>query len=622
MAALTGCSEYEFHEAVTDPEPGLTSTTYTWTTSTTTVPDECPEGSPPAFSAVIDENCFNEPETGTFDPVVEWYKPTWSGDGGNHQVMSSPIVASVNDDNGDGVIDKYDMPDIILVTYAESGYNSNGVLRAVSGDSGAEIWSTAGAGLQGTGGVAAGDIDGDGLVEFISLTMTNAVAFENDGTIKWTSPSLSGSIYGTSDVCSITDLEGDGAVEIICGNAILSASGTLLGKGSYGRAGVSSNVGTTGFAADIDGDGIREVISGNAVYAPDGSTIWYNGQTDGYPAVADFNGDGFAEIVVSNAGTVRMQTHTGAVSWQISIPGGTGGGYGGPPTIADFDGDGVPEIGVASGSRYSVIEGDGTILWQATTDDSSSGNTGSAVFDFEGDGIAEVVYADQSRLWVFNGVDGSVKLSSTEHSNGTWMEYPVIADVDNDGNAEIVVPNTSYGSSDSGIRVFGDLNNSWMAGRPIWNQHAYSIDNINDDGTIPAMVTTNWPDHNNFRSGDMTAAVGSNAPDLALADGGNCQIECDLGKVVFWVHVGNEGLAPVDLAATLIATINDGAAVLYDIIKVPPTQNSGEFGEAIRIEIDAAALQTATSVTFSVASDLPECNDDNNSVTVEGPFCL
>ena len=38
----------------------------------------------------------------------------------------------------------------------------------------------------------------------------------------------------------------------------------------------------------------------------------------------------------------------------------------------------------------------------------------------------------------------------------------------------------------SGVRVIEDAANSWMGTRVVWNQHAYSITNINDDLTVPA----------------------------------------------------------------------------------------------------------------------------------------
>ena len=145
-------------------------------------------------------------------------------------------------------------------------------------------------------------------------------------------------------------------------------------------------------------------------------------------------------------------------------------------------------------SSYTVFDTDGIVLWQQTTQDYSSGNTGSAVFDFEGDGIAEAIYPDELHLWAFNGPDGAVKLNSPEHSSNTWTEYAVIADLDNDNHAEIIVPNndTVSGGFYTGITVLTDADNSWQAGTRIWNQHAYSITNVNEDGTIPAMPDPNW----------------------------------------------------------------------------------------------------------------------------------
>ena len=127
---------------------------------------------------------------------------------------------------------------------------------------------------------------------------------------------------------------------------------------------------------------------------------------------------------------VRQQDAAGAVLWTSALPGEGGGG---PPTIADYDGDGAPEVGVAGRNVYAMFDGDGALVWQRPTQDLSSGITGSAVYDFEGDGLADVVYADETNLWVFSGPDGGVKLQFEAHNSNTLLEYPVIADVDNDG---------------------------------------------------------------------------------------------------------------------------------------------------------------------------------------------
>ncbi|QTA84935.1 DUF4114 domain-containing protein [Desulfonema magnum] len=143
--------------------------------------------------------------------------------------------------------------------------------------------------------------------------------------------------------------------------------------------------------------------------------------------------------------------------------GGSIGRYGVQPTIADFDGDGDAEIGVAGASKYAVFEADGTFSRYANIRDKTSGSTGSSVFDFEGDGVAEIVYADELYLRIYRIADDSEVLTTVKEicvGSGTGHELPVIADVDNDNNAEIVVAaNNDYlGGPNHGIFVFGDKN--------------------------------------------------------------------------------------------------------------------------------------------------------------------
>jgi hypothetical protein len=57
---------------------------------------------------------------------------------------------------------------------------------------------------------------------------------------------------------------------------------------------------------------------------------------------------------------------------------------------------------------------------------------GDTAFDFLGDGVAEAIYADETQIYVFDGKTGQINLTSPRQS-GTLIEYPVVADVDNDG---------------------------------------------------------------------------------------------------------------------------------------------------------------------------------------------
>jgi hypothetical protein len=632
------CSEYELkgHE---DPIPGddtsiptiETGTVDTGSVDTDIIDsgvveppvDECGERLFEGEPLDLVDECYVEEVEGTWTPIREWNKSSFSVDSGSNNVMMTPIVASITDDNGDGLINDDDTPDILFVTFG-----SYGTLRAVSGDGGTEILNIVGEQLQGQGALAAGDIDGDGIVEIIAMTSTGVKAFEHDGTLKWQANTIA-AIYGISDAPSIADMDGDGTPEIIVGKAILSNTGAFLGVGSYGRGGVSSNVGTTSFAVDLDGDGQQEVVVGNALYDINGTALCYNGENDGYVAVGDFDGDGDGEVVVSGGARVRLQgNHVDGncdVWWDVAIPGAGSAYYGGMPTVADFDGDGEPEIGVAANSSYTVFDTDGSIMWTQTTQDSSSGNTGSSVFDFEGDGVAEVVYADETRLWVFSGIDGTVKLESTAHNNGTWTEYPVIADVDGDGAAEIVVAHT-WGPY--GISVFGDADDSWRSGRRIWNQHAYSITNVNDDGTIPAVPDQNWLTYNNFRSGDLISGQGGVFPDLIATIDDVCALECDEGRVLVWARVGNQGYEDVaDVEVQLIAEGPDGDVILatetvaliesgvmndmiiFDVLGLDPAVQIDD----LRLEIDGG--DSSSDGLFE------ECDEENNTASWGDTVC-
>ncbi|MCB9758438.1 MAG: VCBS repeat-containing protein [Alphaproteobacteria bacterium] len=585
--------------------------------------ETCEEYYHPAETLALSEECYVEVQTGTFTPVVEWRKSTWSVDPSSNNIMMMPAVASLNDDNGDGNIDENDIPDIIVITYG-----GQGTLRAVSGDGSGELWNVSNAGLQGQGAVAVGDIDNDGIVEIVAPTSSAIKAYENDGTLKWTSAPLNGLIYGTSDAPAISDMDGDGDPEIIMGAAILYNDGTLRGRGSAG-IGSSTNVGTTSFAVDLDNDGTQEVVVGNALYEPDGTTIWQNGEQDGYVAVADFDNDGEGEIVVTGNGAVRLQDTNGSVIWRANLTS-SSGSYVGPPTVADFDGDGEPEIGVAGRSTYSVFETNGALLWERPTQDASSGNTGSSVFDFEGDGVAEAVYADETRLWVFAGPDGTVKLESTEHSNATWTEYPVVADVDADGVAEIVVPNTNY-SGHTGFYVFGDADGSWREGRRIWNQHAYHITNVNDDGTIPTSADINWLRYNNFRSGDLTAGTGGTWPDLVVSLDHVCEVFCDDGRLMIWARVGNQGHVDVDpgVQVSLYAETPDGRRPMATQ-NYPLALPSGEMSESFLFEVSGLEEWDIRDLTVTVDGgnnapndgDLYECFEDNNEDRLGRMPCL
>src|SRR3546814_11060166 len=73
---------------------------------------------------------------------------------------------------------------------------------------------------------------------------------------------------------------------------------------------------------------------------------------------------------------------------------------------------------------------------------------------FANGGRAEVVYSDEQTLWIYDGATGAVRWSRPM-SSGTTIEQPIVADVDGDGQAEIVV-NLAGGRTAAGIAHPGE----------------------------------------------------------------------------------------------------------------------------------------------------------------------
>jgi 5-hydroxyisourate hydrolase-like protein (transthyretin family) len=548
---------------------------------------------------------YTPPSLGDFDFAEKWY---WQGD-----VLGPVNVAQVTDDNNDGQINEQDNPDIIFARSIGAGA---GNLVAVDGKSGKEIWNNGSVTVAGYGSPAVGDIDNDGLIEIIipNHDRTKLFAFEHDGTLKWTAatgPQFTGS---PRDAVALADIDHDGDVEIIHGRRAYDHLGHLLWEGA-GDYGGETSYGTLPIIADLDGQGDMEVIAGRTAYRSDGSILWRRTDlpsTGGFTAIGNFNADENPEIVIVAGGTVYLLDNQGKTIWgPVSLP---GGGVGGAPTVGDFDGDGEPEIGVAGASNYVVLETDGRVKWTSKTQDASSSRTGSSLFDFNLDGQVEVVYADELYLRVYEGSTGTI-IKQHRLGSGTTLEYPVIADIDGDGKAEIVVgsDNASY-SSRMGLFAFEDVNDNWAPTRSIWNQHSYHINNVNDDGTIPQYEQPSWLSHNTYRLNtfadrDATALTDITASVLTIHNNGANQ------PASISVRIGNAGAG--DLTSAIgIAFYEGDPAKGGRLLGIVPMDNlaKGTYQDVILDTIETLSGTEAIYVIADYDNRLPECNEVNNRI--------
>lgn len=500
--------------------------------------------------------CHIAPPPTTITPTLKW---AWNGsaaDQSDVNVFGPVIVGHLTDDNGDGHYDENDVPTLVFAGRTLNPESAS-ALVAVSGKDGHELWRRTDIQATGNGSVAIADIDGDGKPEVLvsNWNRTKLYALRNDGSVLWstaTGPAFSSE--AVFDGITVADLNQDGKPEIIQGNHVFDNTGKLLwvGAGDGGGTVYGSNYGFVSIAADIRPDipGM-EVIAGRTLYDADGHIIWNRTDIscDGFNAVGDFGYPNPPQIVLASCGTLYLLDRNGKTIWKTFV---YGGGQGGPPTVADFGGEGKPQIGVAASRNYTVYGADGSVRWSAQTYDLSSNVTGSSAFDFLDNGKVEVLYGDEQMFRIYDGATGAV-LWSTVNPSGTTFEYPVVADVDNDGHADIVIGANASPSSSSplrGVRVFSAATGGWAPTRTVWNEHGYHITNINDDGSVPQFEQSSWKNSNTYRLNTFPGHGVLDGPDLTagllqVTDNGTGQ------SLTLSARIGNGG--QIASRATMVA---------------------------------------------------------------------
>ncbi|MCU0658951.1 MAG: VCBS repeat-containing protein, partial [Polyangiaceae bacterium] len=354
--------------------------------------------------------CELKPESKPFEVELKYawggeVEPPYASD-----VMMTPIVIQLDDDDCDGKVTARDIPEIVFTTFAGGKYQEAGTVHAISivGGQFVEKWSVPGV-IAAAAELAAGNIDGEPGNEVIACgSDKHTYALRGDGTTLWKS-----SEEAPCRMPGIADLDQDGFPEVITLTAVLD-----------GRTGAVKHKLASGggyFAvSDADGDGKLDIVSSSRILKADGTVVADTELPGSWNAIGDLDLDGVPEIIGANPANhaVTVWHHDASAPGKFKIiraaldinapfdPNGCGSpppaGYpgGGPPTVADFNGDGTPDLALAGGLGYVILDGkkvmdpaipdSQTFLWTQDTQDCSSAATGSSIFDFNGDGKAEV----------------------------------------------------------------------------------------------------------------------------------------------------------------------------------------------------------------------------------------
>jgi hypothetical protein len=416
-------------------------------------------------------------------PVFQWQRcaPAYCETGW----YASPAVADLDRDG--------------LVEVLGGGYR----LLAARGDTGALLWTYPPSGSAVAPGrmwpgPAVADVDGDGDREIVVVQYEKLAVLDAAGALR---PGWPQSPYGSAEMrtLAVADLDGNGANEILVARAsgggdetwsVLQPNGTTrpgwprlaaLDPG-YAWGAYNQNLAV----GDLDGDGDLEIAASSdvhylAAFADDGTPLAANSI---YGA-----GENWSQVGVHYDHAVDLRGYANCDSGPPLEP--RPNFADAPPAIGDLDGDGRSEI-VVVGSFYDcrvggypqlfqvpmIFEIDRT-RWAASGFDWTalpvpdadaaplaidyqlieSAQANPVLADLDGDGVKEILHAS------YDGRVHAFWLDRTEHGNWPFdvnlgeselrfASEPVVADLDGDGDAEVVFTTWTEKGSNAGGDLF------------------------------------------------------------------------------------------------------------------------------------------------------------------------
>ena len=370
--------------------------------------------------------------------------------------------------------------------------------------------------------VALADIDGDGDTDIVaSSRLLNQIAwYENiDGEGSFGRQRLIDSHLSIGPtIVRARDIDNDGDLDVVFGSFLtnrLSWYENVDGNGGFAKERLISNISRTTKSvsiSDLDGDGDVDIITSSNL---DANIIWYENEdargafgeprlltTDGRPAesilTTDVDSDGDNDIVASalfdslilwyentnglaEFSEARVLTSTAEVSSTL--------------TSADIDGDGDQDI-LSAATKINSYEnlGQGIFGNAKLVSSEAPGAISLAFSDADADGDLDLFTASapNSRLAWYENVDSEGSFGPQQIITNFADSAVAVGVADLDGDSDIDVVSASYGDSkvawyenSDGQGVFGPQKTVTTEGF----QAVASVD-LDDDGDLDALSAT------------------------------------------------------------------------------------------------------------------------------------